>query len=599
MRFSPLFAAQSLVMSALAAGHEFAPLTQQPTAPLAILTVNALPSSGALIRGPYLNQSSDTGIVVRWRSSETVVGRVCYGDSPTNLTQVTDELAAATDHQVALVGLAPYTRYYYSIGSAGDTLATGADETFRTSPVPGSAADTRIWVVGDSGRGTAAQLASRDAYSNWTGSRTPDLCLMLGDNAYYSGTDAEYQANFFDIYASIFPKMPLWSTIGNHDAKDKIAATVGGTVSNFATFPYYDIFTFPTAGECGGVPSGSERYFSFDYGNIHIINLDSQTSDRRVSEVSGADGAMATWLRADLASATQTWILAMFHHPVYSKGSNDSDTVQQMVQMRSNFAPLLEAGGVDLVLCGHSHAYERSVLMGGHYGLSSTFTAAMAKNAGNGRTASLGGVAPGGAYLKPLRGPRDHFGTVYIVAGSAGAANGGPLNHPVMAVSLNTVGTFNLDIQGDTLVGTYVQADGTATDRFTLHKKGDADRDSDGIPDAYEDANGLNRASNSDGSSADLDGDGVINFNEYILGTAANVRDQYSWTTTRNPTTGAVTVSFTTLIGRTYQILCSADLLSWENGSSLMTGDGSVMSWMDPGDAPKRFYRLAVCIGKW
>ena len=569
------------------------PITAQ-----AMVTVNALPGSGMLTRGPYLNQGSDTGIVVRWRSSESVAGRVVYGDSPTNLTSVIDEAAPTTDHQVTLAGLTPYTRYYYSVGSAEDTLATGADCTFRTAPV--TAADTRIWVVGDCGRGSAAQMASRDAYANWTGDRTPDLCLMLGDNAYLSGTDAEYQANFFDIYAAIFPKMPLWSTIGNHDASNEIiAARWTGTVSNFASFPYLDIFTFPTAGECGGVASGSERYFSFDYGNCHVINLDSQTSDRRVSEANGADGAMAAWLRADLASTTKTWILAMFHHPTYSKGSNDSDTVQQMVQMRSNFAPLLEAGGVDLVLCGHSHAYERSVLMDGHYGHSCTFAGEMMKNAGNGRTAPLGEVAPGGAYRKPLRGPRDHFGTIYAVAGSAAVAEGGPLNHPVMAVSLNTVGTLNLDIHGNTLVGTYVQADGVAADNFTITKQGDADRDGDQIPDAYEDANGLNRSSSSDGGSADLDGDGVINLNEYILGTAANAADPYPWTMTRDPETAAVTLSFPTLVGRTYRVLCSADLLNWESGSTWLTGDGSVMSWLDSGTAPFKFYRLEVCIAEW
>lgn len=571
------------------------PTAAPSVATQANITADQAASSGALLRGPYLNQGNDRSIVVCWRSSEAVAGRVCYGDSPTNLTQVADEPTAATDHRVTLVGLAPHTRYYYSIGSAGDTLAAGADETFRTSPVPGTPEDTRIWVVGDCGRGSAAQKASRDAYADWTGSRTPDLCLMLGDNAYFSGTDAEYQTNFFDIYAEIFRKMPLWSTIGNHDANnEKIAARTTGTVSNFTNFPYCDIFTFPTAGECGGVPSGSERYFSFDYGNIHIVNLDSQTSDRRVAEVNGVDGAMAAWLRADLACTPQTWILAMFHHPIYSKGSNDSDTVQQMVQMRTNFGPLLEAGGVDLVLCGHSHAYERSFLMDGHYGHSSTFTEAMKKDPGNGRSAALGGIAPSGAYRKPLRGPRDHFGTVYTVAGNAGEAGGGPLNHPVMAVSLNTVGTFNLDIHGNTLVGTYVQSDGSAPDTFTLTKQGDADRDGDGISDAYEDANGLNRASSSDGGSADLDGDGVVNLNEYLLGTAANTPDQYQWTTSRDPLTGEITLSFPTLVGRTYRILCSADLLNWESGSALLTGDGSVMSWVDSGAVPQRFYRLEV-----
>ncbi len=564
-------------------------------------TVSAPPGSGTLARGPYLNQSGDTGIVVRWRSSQAVPGRVMYGDSPANLTHTLTEAAAATNHELKITGLSPYTRYYYSIGSAYDTLAAGAEYTFRTSPAPGAATDTRIWVVGDCGRGTATQMAGRDAYYNWTGSRTPDMCLMLGDNAYNSGTDAEYQTAFFDIYPAIFRKMPLWSTIGNHEANNgTIAATSSGTVANFATFPYYDMFTFPTAGECGGVPSGSKRYFSFDYGNIHIINLDSQTSDRRVAEVNGADGAMATWLRADLASSTKTWIITMFHHPPYSKGSHNSDTEQAMVQMRTNFAPLLEAGGVDLVLVGHSHAYERSVLVDGHYGVAATLAPVMKKNAGNGRTATLNSVAPGGAYIKPLNGPRDHFGTVYTVTGSAGSADGGALNHPVMAISLNTVGTFNLDINGNTLVGTYVQLGGSTPDNFTIIKQGEADRDGDHISDAYEDANGLDRSSSSDAGAADADSDGMTNLGEYVLGTAANVPDHYNWTSTTDPLTGNITVSFPTMTGRTYRVLYSEDLLDWQDGSAVIAGNGSTLSWTDDGGntvtAPavtaRRFYRV-------
>ena len=94
---------------------------------------------------------------------------------------------------------------------------------------------------------------------------------------------------------------------------------------------------------------------------------------------------MMTWLAADLADTTANWIVAFFHHPPYTKGSHDSDTDVELVEMRENALPILEQGGVDLVLTGHSHSYERSFLIDGHYGVSSTFTAAMKKDAGSGR----------------------------------------------------------------------------------------------------------------------------------------------------------------------------------------------------------------------
>ena len=134
-----------------------------------------------------------------------------------------------------------------------------------------------------------------------------------------------------------------------------------------ANLPYYDIFSFPKLAEAGGVASGTEAYYSFDYGNIHFVCLDSDETIR------ASNGPMANWLRNDLANNTQDWLIAFFHHPPYSKGSHNSDTETELIQMRQNFLPILEEHGVDLVLSGHSHAYERSKFIDGHYGSSGTF----------------------------------------------------------------------------------------------------------------------------------------------------------------------------------------------------------------------------------
>ena len=557
------------------------------------VTVNAAPGSGTLTRGPYLNSNTSNSIVVRWRSSQSITGRVMYGTSLGSLTSVANEASAQTDHVVTLTGLQPHTRYYYSIGSAFDTLAgNDANYTFRTSPTSGTATDTRIWVVGDCGRGTQFQMDVRDAYYAWTGARTPDMCLMLGDNAYNSGTDSEYTTGFYNIYPTMFRKMPLWSCLGNHDANN-------GVTTPTTNFPYFDMFTFPTAGECGGVASGTEHYFSWDYGNIHFISLDSQTTLANSSPTA----PQSVWLQNDLASTTKTWIIAFFHHPPYSKGSHNSDTEAQMVTMRQVYNPILEAGGCDMVLVGHSHAYERSMLIDGHYGVSTTLTNAMKKNAGSGRTSGTG------AYIKPLTGPRDHFGTVYTVTGSAGSADGGTLNHPVMYVSYNTGGTFNIDINGNTLNATYIEKGATngtftASDNFTMVKQGAADTDGDGVADEFEIANGMNRFSNTD-ATGDSDGDGNDARAEYLFGLNPGTSDRYNWTTTPNPTTGNIDVTFPTLPQRTYQVFWSNDLLTWNPASVVVNGDGTSKVWTDDGTATgtapaleaHRFYRVQVANG--
>lgn len=557
------------------------------------LTVSAAGPSGTLTRGPYLNQANQNSIVIRWRSSQPIVGRVRFGTTSENLTQSVDEVAATTEHVVRLTGLSAYTRYYYSVGSSVDTIAGGdATHTFRTSPVPGTATDTRVWVLGDAGRANASQAAVRDAYSTWTGSRTPDLCLMLGDNAYNSGTDAEYQAAVFAMYPAFLRKMPLWSCLGNHDAN-------GGSTSSTANFPYFDMFTFPTNAECGGLPTGTERYYSFDYGNIHFVVLDSQTSSRAVDNPAtqpNEDGAMAAWLRLDLQATTKTWIIALFHHPPYSKGSHDSDAETPLIEMRERFGPILEAGGVDLVLTGHSHSYERSFFLDGHYGLSGTFNPALHKQQlGNGRPAQ------DGAYIKPLTGPRDHFGAVYTLTGSAGSADGGALNHPAMLVSYNTLGSFNIDIIGNQLSATYVESSGAITDTFTIIKQGAADSDGDGVADAFEIANGMNRFNPAD-ATLDTDKDGNTALAEYLFGLNPQASDRYSWSTTRNRTTGFHEITFPTLPQRVYQVFWSDDLAAWHPGSAAVSGDGTMKLWIDDGTitgtvpnvTAKRFFRVQV-----
>jgi len=408
-------------------------------------------SALAVTRGPYLQMGSSTDVVVRWRTNLPSASRVRYGADPTALTGVVDLAPSTSEHEVRLAGLAPDTRYYYAVGTPTATLA-GGDPTyfFVTAPVVGTPKPTRVWVLGDSGTADANARAVRDAYFAYTAARHTDLWLMLGDNAYQDGTDAEHQGAVFDMYPSMLQKSVLWPTYGNHDGQAANSSTQTG--------PYYDIFSLPTQGQAGGIASGTEAYYSFDYGNIHFISLESFETDR------SAPGPMMTWLRNDLAATTQPWIIAFWHHPPYSKGSHNSDADVESVQMRQNALPILEAAGVDLVLTGHSHSYERSFLLDGHYGVSSTLTPAMILDGGDGRESGTG------AYQKPaaVKAPRE--GAVYAVAGSSGTTSGGALNHPAMLISLNTLGSMVLDVDGGRLDAVFLDSTGAVRDSFTIVK---------------------------------------------------------------------------------------------------------------------------------
>ena len=394
-----------------------------------------------LTRGPVLQLGTPASMTVEWRTNAATTGRVWFGPLPGAPNASVDEASAGTSHSVTLTGLQPGTSYGYAVGHTGGPggtiLAGGSELRFTTPPLAGAPAPLRLWAVGDSGTATPQAAAVRDAFLAWNRG-APDDWLMLGDNAYDTGNAGESQAAIFDGFATVLRQSVLWPARGNHDQN----ATV-----------YFGGFHLPAAAEAGGVASGSEAYYSFDRANAHFACLDSFGSDRSVG------GPMWTWLQCDLAASTSEWLIAYWHHPPYTKGSHDSDVDPELVEMRENFLPLLEAAGVDLVLCGHSHAYERSALIDGHYGLSTSFSATNVVQGGDGQPAG------DGAYVKPA-GP--HEGTVYVVAGCAAKSAGGTLDHPALPTTAVVLGSVVLDIDGSQLDETLLDDAGQVVDSFRL-----------------------------------------------------------------------------------------------------------------------------------
>ena len=408
--------------------------------------------NATIVRPPYLQMGTANAMTIRWRTDTATNSRVKFGLIQGSLTQLVDDAAITTEHEVRITGLSANTKYFYSVGSTSAVLA-GNDQNhfFFTSPNPGQANPYRIWILGDSGTANENAQAVRNAYLAYNGTTYTNLLLMLGDNAYQNGTDSEYQSAVFDMYPSVLRQTPLWSTIGNHDTAQ--------TTNPPSSLPYFQMFTLPAAAEAGGVASGTEKYYSFNYGNIHFICLDSMTSSRV------ANSAMLTWLQSDLAQNIQPWVIAFWHHPPYTKGSHNSDTETQLIEMRTNVLPILESWGVDLVLSGHSHSYERSFLIDGHYGDSTTFTNSMKKNGGSGRENI------DGAYTKSALSPNlSNEGAVYAVAGSSGKISGGSLNHPAMFVSLNNLGSMVLDVFNGRLDAKFLRENGTISDYFSIIK---------------------------------------------------------------------------------------------------------------------------------
>ena len=433
--------------------------------------------SQTVTRGPYLQSPTESTIVIKWRTSANTNSKVRYGTDSINLSQTVTLNNSTKEHTVKLTNLASSTTYYYAVGNNTTNFTTpSARYRFRTNPIPGSEVPTRVWAIGDFGKGNTEQVAVKNSYMQYDDSSNTDVWIWLGDNVYNDGTDQEYQTKLFELngFSDVFSWLPFWPSPGNHDYNTvwEESAFLGIPYSNIPfedhQGPYFDMVHVPTQAEAGGFPSQLELFYSFDYGDVHFLSLNSEVFDF-AQTFQGID-RMKQWIEQDLQQNTRTFTIAYFHQPPYSKGSHDSDDAFELVMkaMRERVVPLLESYDIDLVICGHSHVFERSKLIHGHYGNSFSFEpSTMLKDGSNGN------FEQGNAYQKDgLANTPD--GTVYVVCGNSGSKEDAPsLDYPIMHFvdgGLDACGSFVMDIYKNRLDGKYLHMNGTVMDEFTILK---------------------------------------------------------------------------------------------------------------------------------
>jgi uncharacterized protein (TIGR03382 family) len=386
-------------------------MQRNPTFPFtpvvaALMLMAGVACAGVLPRDPYLQKVGPDTATVAFRLAADCSPAVLYGEG------ATDQRAASTArgrvHAVVLTGLKPGTEYTYVVDACGKVTPA---KRFRTAPEPGTRS-VHFTAVGDFGTGgtdqkrvAAAMLEAR-----------PELFVALGDNAYSSGTEEELQSNLFAPMAELLAEVPLFASLGNHEY-----------VTNQGQ-PYLDNLYLPSNN-----PANSERYYSFDWGHVHFVALDSNCAIGLASADRCALAAQKAWLEKDLAATPQPWKVVFFHHPPWSSGDHGSQ-----LAMRRNFAPIFEKYGVDLVLTGHDHNYERSKPMKGD--------------------AIAGAGQPGVPYL--------------VVGGGGASLRAFPDAKPDWSVVRddNAHGFLDVKVVDGTLTAELVTTEGQVLDRFTLRK---------------------------------------------------------------------------------------------------------------------------------
>lgn len=433
---------------------------------LIILTHSSF--SQKITRGPYLQMSTPTSVMIRWRTDVAVASKINYGLTQNALNSSKSDDLAKTEHILTIDNLTPNTKYFYGVAAGNTTLQASTDNFFVTNPPVGTEQKVTIWALGDMGMGTEGQKRVYQQYLKYTDKIHTDLWLLLGDNAYAQGMDWEYQLRFFEYYQAdrLMKQTVLLPSPGNHD----YSPTANNYRIEDPLSAYFNIFSVPTKGEVGGVPSGSKAYYSYDYANIHFVSLDSYGREEMDKRLFSKDSQQMIWLEKDLKANKQKWTIAFWHHPPYTMGSRNSDTEEELRLLREGVVPLLEKYKVDLVLNGHSHVYERSQMIKGHYGLEATFNQKQhSVSTSTGRYDASKDSCP---YIKDSKIP-DNEGIIYVVNG-VGAANGGSQSaypHNAMVYSNNVnAGSLYLEIEGNRLDARFITEDGNVKDQFTILK---------------------------------------------------------------------------------------------------------------------------------
>ncbi len=283
-----------------------------------------------IARRPYVQRVTDDAASILWTSvgdGESVEVWQPGTDARTLSAEdsATTFLDDATQRSVRVEGLEPFAVHCYQVVRDGEVVfgPTG----FRTAPAAGEPRAIDVMAFGDSGRGSAAQRTLRSQMDTVPA----DLIIHTGDVAYEDGTLGQFERKHFDVYESLFQAIPFYPSIGNHD---DVTANAG---------PYREVFELPTN---GGTESDDERRYSFDFGPAHFVALDTCRIDEEQAE----------WLEADLVATDRPWKIVYGHHPPYSSARRHGSSIRT----RELIQPVLERQGVQLVLSGHDHTYERT-----------------------------------------------------------------------------------------------------------------------------------------------------------------------------------------------------------------------------------------------
>jgi predicted MPP superfamily phosphohydrolase len=178
----------------------------------------------------------------------------------------------------------------------------------------------RFAVIGDTGSGSRQQRELGDTMAQYRAAFPFEFVLMMGDNLYGGEAPKDFAAKFEEPYKALLAgKVKFYASLGNHDLPLQ---------TNYTNFNM-----------------DGKEYYRFKKGNVAFYALNSNYMDKK----------QVKWLEDELSKDTSEWKVCFFHHPPYSSAKkHGSDS-----QLREVVEPIFLKYGVNVVLTGHDHVYER------------------------------------------------------------------------------------------------------------------------------------------------------------------------------------------------------------------------------------------------
>ena len=199
---------------------------------------------------------------------------------------------------------------------------TTAQKTNSSLPLtlPLKEGSLRFLAIGDTGRGNREQNELAQVMFNYRQVFPYEFVLLMGDNIYYQEKAEDLKTKFENVYKPLLDGgVKFYASLGNHDESNQ---------------RFYEHFNM-----------NGQEYYRIEKGGVAFYALNSTYMDKRQIE----------WLEEQLSKDAAKWKIAFFHHPPYSSGKRhgSSEEIREIVE------PIFLKHGVDVILTGHEHFYER------------------------------------------------------------------------------------------------------------------------------------------------------------------------------------------------------------------------------------------------